>query len=307
MKVKKEDLETEDYKLLFDRLLEDLLNATNMFVEGILAQLKAAVPKGKAKSSSHAEKLAWLSYLGQELHQHLESGRRDCRREQDRGTLIQAGVPLEHHYAQPTWERPDVRWLNANLYAWRSANQAASQVEEDAERRRFISQWRAWDAVERATALSVLERNITAGTAPQQKKMKPDKKQRKPTAPIDPWWDCGDQEWPLRPPLLQEFLQAHTSNRSMGVAGLANKALHARDAERCNLIVRDQNCIPDDKVYVHRLPCTELHPGLCASRDHAIYGKAILLAKNLETALDKSWLHKFFALVSPDGQDRGVR
>jgi hypothetical protein len=278
--------------MLFEGLASDLMASTNMGLEGILSQMKAAVPKGKSKSSTHAEKLAWLSFLGQRLHQHVERGRRDCRLEEKRTVLLETGVPLEHQHGQ-SWTRPDMRWLMGELRAWRLANAAADKTEEATERERLFSLWASWDELQRVSAVSALETGGESGTAPERKRKKKKEKARKVVAPEEAWWDCGDEDFPLRPAILQEHLQSHMSNSSRGIAGLANKAQRAREAERGKLIIRDKNSIAPDKVYTHRHACTELHPGLCAFRDMDIYRNALLLDKNLEIALTEKYKHSF--------------
>ena len=296
-----DDFKSERLLLLFKRLLQDLLLSTNMLLEGTLSQIKAAVPRGKARGSVNAEKVSWLGLLAQTLHRHLQRGRRDCRSHEGRDTLLASGVPLEHWHA-PGVSRPDKSWFWHQYNAWKSANTSASDTDSLGERRRLHSMWNNFSQAERLASVSLLSSRQAEREKEQAEKRR--RKQQEPEevdealAPEDSFWDAGSFEWPLRPEILSEYLQSHCSNRSMTTAGLANKAHTARAAERHRLVIQDEACIQDSTVFAHRHHCSARHPGLCAERDLALYDEALLLGKNLETALGASCLHKFFVLVN---------
>jgi hypothetical protein len=118
-------MQTEEMLLLRHRLTHDLTPTTNMALEGLLAEIKAAVPKGK--KSQNAEKVAMLAFLGKVLKQHIASGRKDCRGSESRQALLSKGVPLEHQpQAQPC--RSDTRWRNVSLAQWQRDHPDASQA-----------------------------------------------------------------------------------------------------------------------------------------------------------------------------------
>lgn len=277
-------------------LAADLIPTTNMMLEGLLSEIKSAVPKGKQKAGTNAEKLAWLSHLSQLLRAHMSSGRRDCRGPADRSSLIQSGVPLEHRDFTKR-RRPDTRWRNVHLSRWRIRGGLGDESDEA---RRLAAQWAAFSDADRDAAISALDAEGVDGD------VDVDVASAANGCEVcggdgdgpDDWFDMGDQEWPVRPDVLHEFLQKHPAHRSHGVPGIANKACAVRDAERGFLVVSD--VAKDDVVYVHRHPCVELHPGLCATRDRAIYDDALKLAKNLETTLDKRFLHRYFCVMGDD-------
>ena len=69
-------------------------------------------------------------------------------------------------------------------------------------------------------------------------------------------------------------------------------------------VVQDRQDIPADRTFLCRASCSELHPGLCASRDHAIYHECIAFAKNLESFLSREMLHTFIKLEDQSAVDR---
>ena len=71
------DMEREDIVALRTWLARTLLKSTNMHMEGLLSEVKAAEPK--AKRSPHADRLAYLSHLSRLIKQHLARGRLDYR------------------------------------------------------------------------------------------------------------------------------------------------------------------------------------------------------------------------------------
>jgi hypothetical protein len=68
------------------------------------------------------------------------------------------------------------------------------------------------------------------------------------------------------------------------------------------MIVKDTHDIGDDKVFRHRHSCSEKHPGICATRDCAIYLQCLALAKNLEAALDDKYKGRFVGFTNPSEQ-----
>ena len=58
--------------------------------------------------------------------------------------------------------------------------------------------------------------------------------------------------------------------------------------------------IPDGRTYEHRFSCGEVHPGLCARRDAAIYDDALSLAKSIEACLGQPHLHRLLKFFDPD-------
>lgn len=118
-------------------------------------------------------------------------------------------------------------------------------------------------------------------------------------------WDCGDEDWPIRSNVLNSFLASHPAVESAGIPGIARKAHLIRHHEHQGdlLIVNDVKDVPEEKVFRHRFCCHEVHPGLCASADAAIYTNSLQIAKNLEAALDESFNHRFIEVFCPDWQD----
>lgn len=282
---------------MLDELAEDLLPTTNMMLEGFLSEVKSAVPKSKPKGGSNAEKVAWLSHLSQLLREHMAAGRRDCRASIDRTTLLQEGVPLEHDFVSS--RRPGVRWRNFHLARWRQnlyGDGPSDPSAESAEMRRLAAQWLAFSKEEQASAISMLDsERIDSKPKRPRRRSEPNPPRRQHTPP---YFDCGDQNWPVVPDVLQNFVHTHEAHRSHGFAGIARKATAIREAARGSLVISGP---PDDQVYSHRHSCPQVHPGVCCTRDADVYEDVLKFAVNLERALDDRFLHRFFAVV--DGEN----
>ena len=119
------ELMSAQMQALLSQLRNRLLKATNMELEGMLAQAKSAVPYSKHIPMS--EKLVYLSLLSQLQHAHIEQDRADCRVPESRSTLLQRGVPLRQHPGKTS--RDDWRWIKIMLGRWRALHPNASRGE----------------------------------------------------------------------------------------------------------------------------------------------------------------------------------
>ena len=113
-------------------------------------------------------------------------------------------------------------------------------------------------------------------------------------------WDLGSRDWPVREAVIADYAHEHASHNCAGVAGFANKASRIRKAESSALLVRDGGDVPDARTYQHRHSCSELHFGLCAHADSAIYSDALAFAKSLESFFAADMLHKYFCCYNPE-------
>ncbi len=70
------------------------------------------------------------------------------------------------------------------------------------------------------------------------------------------------------------------------------------------LLVRDQSAIPEDQRFEHRFSCSELHPGVCAHSDAAVYSDCLVLARSLERCLSQDIVGSFLAVNYVANRDR---
>lgn len=112
------DLRDPQMVALLQRLAQKLLKSTNMQLEGLLSEYRAAVPT--AKQAPSLERVAYLGHLSQLMKQHVKAGRDDSRGELSRSELIKHGVPLEKAPSakEASQTRPDVTWRNKRMNAW---------------------------------------------------------------------------------------------------------------------------------------------------------------------------------------------
>ena len=64
--------------------------------------------------------------------------------------------------------------------------------------------------------------------------------------------------------------------------GLKLRLEAMRTAFREHFFVADKQIIPEAEEFCLDLPCSQIHPGLCAHRDAAIYCKVLQMSKSLE-------------------------
>ena len=74
------DFRRPEVQTLLHRLARQIAT-TNMGLEGLLAQVKAATPKSRRGGAPLAERLGYLGLLSQLLHDHMEAGNSDPRRD----------------------------------------------------------------------------------------------------------------------------------------------------------------------------------------------------------------------------------
>ena len=76
------------------------------------------------------------------------------------------------------------------------------------------------------------------------------------------------------------------------------------------LVQKDTGSIPDTSKMTHRLCCHEVHPGVCCTRDAAVFDDCLLMATSLERALASEHLYRFVRLAGTaqqNGQDSACR
>ena len=289
-----DEMMTDEFQAMLLSLARNL-KATNMSLEGELSEIKAAVPVGKR--CPHSERLAYLSHLSFLMKDHLASGRADSRGQDCRAALLLRGGPLEQTLAQKANDRPDTAWRLKRLWQWRQMHPSASAADEAAEVTRIAQQWSGLSDDEKSAA------NVGTDDSSKVDEHGDCSKVDMCEDEEDLSFDIGDVFWPVRPDVLGSFL--HDSGlEGVGLGGVAAKALRLRKKAAPYLLVKDDRGIPDDRTFQQRLSCSQLHAGLCATRDRLVYAQALDLARSLEACLSRKLLHSFVKLVQPG--DSGV-
>lgn len=120
----------------------------------------------------------------------------------------------------------------------------------------------------------------------------------------DDLWDCGNDDWPVTPLVIDSFLTTCpgvvTESNNAPCSGIRNKARTARAHGADKLLIRDCNDIPRSRRFQVRLSCQQQHPGLCAHRDRAIYPEALALARSMEKCLHIGLQHSYICVWEPD-------
>ncbi len=207
------------------------------------------------------------------MKDHLQSGGKDSR-----GTnideLVKAGVPLERARAKSSTTRPDVAWANSKSHAFELERPDASSEEMAAKRRELCSQWKE-----------------AHGQVVDTSRVDADGDEDVCLPPLlsdedDLFW-AGDVEWGVRESVLAAVFDPVGGKLPEGM-GLARKAHKLRQESLSQLVVQDVHDIPDSRVFEHRFSCSQLHFGLCATRDNLIYSDALALAGSVERCLGKA-------------------
>lgn len=126
------DMLREDIQALI-RTLGDYGDATNMNLEGLLSQMKAAIPTARKRGGRSAEKQAYAGLLTQLMSRHLGDGKQDSR-DTDKDSLQKlASLGVMQRASAPAWGRGDVSFRN-----WRRRHPQASEGEKAAARARYL-------------------------------------------------------------------------------------------------------------------------------------------------------------------------
>ena len=262
-----DDLRSRDLLSLREEL-KNRLRATNMALEGELAEVRAALPRGKF---SNAELQCYLPHIDRLLKQHVARGNLDPRAPENAEHRIASGVPLERHPAA-SWARPDRRRMNLEG----NPNPNARPRSCDSDDLQDVSTVHAEGVVQDDSVPEADE----------------------PDAQEVDMFIPGDSVLPVRPEIVAGFLRDNAT-RGIRTAGVANKASEVRRKFVQSLLVRDGQATESLKLEV-RLCCHELHPGLCATVDAEHYANALLLPKSMERCIGKELVHKFIVLKEPE-------
>lgn len=234
-----EDLKRPQFSALLQNLARKLARTTNMHLENLLSEIKAAVPTGKQKA--YGEKMSYLAHLSQLMKQHLQRGRVDSRRPQQQDELLAMGVQLDRRVRRRSGSRPDASWCMVKLQEWRSQNPDATKFQESQQLQLFKKELGAMCKVERDAALASVPDLRPLDQANQGDDHDGDEDESADHAAD--LFDIGCREWPVRDEVLRSFLHGHLSHKAGGFAGVANKATMIRSAERAALIVMDQGTV----------------------------------------------------------------
>lgn len=230
----------------FQALLKHLARkclGTNMSVEGLLAQLRAAVPVQKVRAGGggpNAERFAYTGVLSQLMHRHIQSGGEDSRRVTFQ-QMLRAGVPLDIPRSEP-WRarksRRDSQYVMLNLHKFlRERPRGADEIE--VERLRLYSEWRLATDAERDLAIPPEPPLPDVGDGTE---ILPDPLRDHFIAPS---WSTGDEAWPVSENVLRS-LQADTVTGNCD--GIASKMQSLRWQYRHDLLAQDLCAIPEHVV-----------------------------------------------------------
>ena len=102
-------------------------------------------------------------------------------------------------------------------------------------------------------------------------------------------WDSRDSGHPLTPEMARVWKKQEGANNCY--CSKIGKHLYRN---RENVFIKDENVIPERKVFTIRLSCSQRHYGLCARRDADVYHVALTIAKSFEHYFKKSHLRRFW-------------
>ncbi len=257
-----EDLQSPQLQALLVQLRRKVL-ATNMLLEGILSQIKAAVPNTPRNGLPLAEKLCYLGLLSQVLHSHIEKGRigpRSCKPGVETlkamGLLDRAAAPLPA-------KRPDTTLRN--------------HMRSTVVRRRVALQLDSGGAAQPAEAEAG---DAATGGAAQPAELAE--------------WPLGSNAWPVTPECLEQFLQSAGSSH-----GVASKMPRIRWANRDAVLMEDKGLIGPTEKFDRRFSCAQAHPGLCRTKHAAYYQDALRLAWHIERGFTAADLGHYFLFDCP--------
>ena len=161
---------------------------------------------------------------------------------------------------QRQWANSRMAWIGQRQSSWRVEHPGANADEVS---QNFTVLSNEWAAMTRA-AKQIASNGLNTSTA--------DDDDSPPSVQADDGnddlWNTGCKEWPTRASVLGHYLDTQCGATSGGVA---SKASEARQRAVGSLVVPDSQSVPDSKRFEVTLSCCEMHPGLCAEKDHSIY------------------------------------
>ncbi len=85
--------------------------------------------------------------------------------------------------------------------------------------------------------------------------------------------------------------------------GVAKAMPRIRWERRTGILVQDQDLIPPTAKFHAGLCCSQAHPGLCLTKDSAVYADALRLARNIERCFTAADLGSFSSCSEGEAQD----
>ena len=270
------------------REIERKAPSTNMLLEGLLAEVKAACPRPTA-SGANAEKFSYLGVLTQLMHKHLKAGKHDARSTTFTDAK-RAGVPLDIPRSESMHTRSgrhDAAYVMTRQHTFMKGNPSATVEQRGAERSRLFAEWAALGPEQQRAFAET--RGGTPGV------------ELEDTSECDESntlmsWDPGNRDWPVSPQALQLLQETCPSSHA---DGLANKMHKLRWAMCDRFVVKDEGLIQEHEVFKSCLSCSETHPGLCRTRDAKDLDRCLTLASVIERFFGQDELHSFWRLLPP--------
>ena len=176
------------------------------------------------------------------------------------------------------------------MHAFKQQTPDANAHDLTLARRRFFEEWR-----QRSNEEGPQIRSVASSVAEEARGQCSDSEEELEVPHAFDAFQAGDSKWPVR----LEVFDAVFSNSFGQSEGIALKAHALRKEFQSRMIVQDQGEVPIDAVYEYRYCCSELHVGLCATHDAAIYNDARNLARNIERCLGADQLHSYFSFEIP--------
>ena len=127
---------------------------TNMRLEGVLSEIRAAVPKGKSVVTG--ERMCHLAYIDQILKAHLVKGFKDPRKDLSAQEMLDIGAPMEHR-APPKRSLTFSGWLQHHLlplYLGREGLRTSNAISQ--RREELVQRWNAFTEAQREAQLQSL-------------------------------------------------------------------------------------------------------------------------------------------------------
>ena len=269
---------------------------TNMGHEGLLAEIKAACRPLKGLPT--IENFSYAAKNTQVWKQFVARGGSNPWVE-TKDTLQRAGVQLETQVTAKGSPRPHLMWFNVQM---RNARQQhAADFTEKGTRKALSKKWAAMTAKERmqAVATTVIGEEDAGLARGRQYVERAKPRLSKAVLSVDrfmfPEWLYTNGRLPLDPAIVTSFL-----GHDAGNIGIVEKGQKFRWEARRSIHLADTGHIHPETNLCRRLSCQERHPGLCCSRDAAIYSECLVVAANIERFVTSDTVHRFMMLTSAD-------
>eukprot|EP00974_Lingulodinium_polyedra_P031327 3016217-Lingulodinium_polyedra.AAC.1 len=185
---------------------------------------------------------------------------------------------------------------------WHAEHPGAAVEEKIAARSQLMQAWKELSPAEKAKFARHAQQNVDD----------PGQDAPLPRGGGPSIWEAriGDGAWPISSASLEHMLDdaPGSKTRTHGgpgthfgtpKGGVKNRFAPIRELDQTHHLAKSRGDIPREAKFEVKVPCPQIHPGVCVTTDGACYNQIKTIAKALEVYFNKDCTGNFFRLGSP--------